>query len=87
MYQVTLEIIQATPSTWLEVGHRKSIKTKEALKVGDEWTDFGHIAKVIDVQEIEETPWTDEQEKALQQHQHEEINKSFDRITKNILNN
>ena len=86
MFQITLEIIQTTPSTWLEVGHRKSIKTNEALKVGDKWTDFGQVAKVIDVQEIEETPWTDEQEKKMQANMAKEINASFDRKTRRIFN-
>tara|TARA_R100001244_G_scaffold129130_1_gene100355 strand:+ start:498 stop:761 length:264 start_codon:yes stop_codon:yes gene_type:complete len=85
MFQITLEVTQVTPQTWLEVGHVKTIKMDEALPIGAEVKQFGYIAKVIDVQVIEEATWTDEQEKALQEHKAEEINKSFDRITHYIL--
>ena len=85
MYQITLEIIQSTPSTFLQVGHRKSVTMSASMQIGAEVKQFGYIAKVIDVQVIEETTWTDEQEKALQEHKAEEINKSFGRITHYVL--
>lgn len=87
MYQITLEVTHVTPQTWLEVGHVKTLKMDEALPVGAEINEFGHIAKVIDVQEIEETPWTEEQEKKMQANMAKDINASFDRITRNIFKN
>ena len=56
------------------------------MPVGSEINDFGHVAKVVDVQEIEETPWTDEQEKKMQANMAKDINASFDRITRRIFN-
>ena len=86
MYQITLEVTQVTPRTWLEVGHIKTIKMDQALPVGSEINDFGHVAKVVDVQEIEETPWTEEQEKKMQANMAKDINASFDRRTRRIFN-
>ena len=86
MFQITLEVTQVTPRTWLEVGDIKTLKMDQALPVGAEINDFGHVAKVVDVQEIEETPWTDEQEKKMQANMAKDINTSFDRITRRIFN-
>ena len=86
MFQITLEVTQVTPRTWLEVGHIKTLKMDQALPVGSEINDFGHVAKVVDVQEIEETPWTDEQEKKMQANMAKDINASFNRRTRRIFN-
>lgn len=75
MYQITLEVTHVTPQTWLEVGHVKTLKMDEALPVGAEINEFGHIAKVIDVQAIVETPWTEEDQRRADESKLAEITK------------